>query len=158
MSISVKYLSNVASPDELTEFLMRCDADFVPPLSGRVEILNYAQKVAINAIRFEAWSAGRLVGLVAAYCNDHHRQTAYITTVSVTRAWNGKGIAAKLMNQCVAYAKASQIQHISLEVASDNTPAIRLYKRCGFVAAKKNAQLISMELHLKSRDENELKA
>lgn len=148
MSASVEYLLNNATQAEIAEHLSRSDADFVPPLSGRVEINDYAQKIASKAIRFEAWSGGTLVGLVAAYCNDQDKRIAYITSVSVLKAWTGKGIAASLMNRCIEHAKAMGMKQVSLEAASDNTLAIRLYEKNGFVAGKANAPFVTMNLSL----------
>lgn len=155
MSAAVEYLSNKATAAEIVEHLSCCDTDFVPSLSGRVEIDDYAKKIATKTMRFEAWSGGTLVGLVAAYCNDREKRIAYITSVSVLKAWTGKGIAEKLMKLCVEHAKASGMRQISLEVASDNTPAIKLYEKSCFVAGKANAPFITMDLYLKSGEEHE---
>jgi ribosomal protein S18 acetylase RimI-like enzyme len=142
------YSMNKASESEIAEHLRECDADFVPPLSGRVEIKDYAKKIANKATRFEAWSGNTLVGLVAAYCNDQEKHIAYITSVSVLRAHTNKDIAARLMHQCIEHVRASGMRQISLEVASDNTPAIRLYQKLGFVSGKANAPFVSMNLYL----------
>lgn len=158
MNAPIEYLLNKASASQIADHLVRCDADFVPPLSGRVEINDYAQKIASKATRFEAWSGGTLVGLVAAYCNDQGKRTAYITSISVLKAWTGKSIAASLMNQCIEHVKALLMRQISLEVASDNTPAIKLYEKCGFVASKADAPFITMILYLESGDEHEKQA
>jgi len=144
----VEYLSNKASEVEIAEHLSRCEADFVPPLSGRLEINDYAKKIASKAMRFEAWSDGRLVGLVAAYCNDQEKRIAYITSVSVLREWMEKGIAAFLMRQCIEYAKTSGMRQIGLEVAEGNTPAIALYEKSGFLASKTNSPFVSMILNI----------
>ena len=116
MSVAVEYLTNKASVAEIADHLLRCDTDFVPPLSGHVEIIDYAKKIADLAMRFEAWAGGTLIGLVAAYCNHQESRIAYITSVSVLRAWMGKGIAARLMGRCIEHAKASGMQQIGLEV------------------------------------------
>jgi ribosomal protein S18 acetylase RimI-like enzyme len=155
MIAAVEYRLNRTSEIEIAEHLSRCDADFVPPLSGRVEISDYAQKIASKATRFEAWSGGTLVGLVAAYCNDQEKRVAYITSVSVLKEWMSKGIAARLMSQCIEHAKASGMRQVSLEVASDNAPAIRLYEKSGFAVGKVNAPFVTMDLHLKSGEEYE---
>jgi ribosomal protein S18 acetylase RimI-like enzyme len=155
MGESIEYRLNKASEVEIAEHLSRCDADFVPSLSGRVEIKDYAKKIGSKATRFEAWSGGTLVGLMAAYCNDQEKRIAYITSVSVLKAWTGKGIAARLVGQCVERAKISGMRQISLEVASDNMPAIRLYEKSGFIAGKSNAPFVSMNLYLKSGEEHE---
>lgn len=158
MNAAIKYLLNKASTAQIGEHLLRCDTDFVPPLSGRVEIVDYAQKIASKAIRLEAWSGGMLVGLAAAYCNDQEKRIAYITSVSVLREWTKNGIAARLVGQCIEHAKVSGMRLISLEVMEDNAPAIGLYEKSGFVAGKTNASFITMSLDLKSREEHEQQA
>jgi 2-polyprenyl-3-methyl-5-hydroxy-6-metoxy-1,4-benzoquinol methylase len=130
----VEYVFNKSSAAKIAEHLLQCDANFVPPLSSRVGLNDYAQKIANKAARFETWSDGAMVGLVAAYCNDQETGIAYITNVSVLAAWTGKGIAACLMKQCVAHARSSGMRQISLEVASDHV----------------NAPFVTMDLYLKA--------
>ena len=50
------------------------------------------------------------------------------------------------------------MRQISLEVASGNTPAIRMYEKSGFVAGKANAPFVSMNLNLDSEEEHEQQA
>ncbi|MEW6107740.1 MAG: GNAT family N-acetyltransferase [Nitrospirota bacterium] len=154
MSETIEFKANEASEAVIAEHLSRCDADFVPPLSGRIEIVDYAKKIASKATKFEAWAGGKLVGLVAAYCNDQEKRIAYITSVSVLREWTGKGIAARLLKHCIKYATASGMRQVRLEVASDNMPAIGLYKKSGFVAGKMDAPFVTMELYLKRGEEH----
>lgn len=149
MNATVEYLSNEASEAEIVEHLSRCDADFVPLLSGRVEIKDYAQKIANKAMRFEAWSGGTLIGLIAAYCNDLETRIAYVTSVSVLKEWTGKGVAARLVGQCVEHAKVLGMQQITLEVAQANKPAIQLYEKSGFIVSKTNGPFVGMNLYLK---------
>jgi len=148
MNAAIEYRLNETSAAQIAEHLSRCDADFVPPLSGRVKIEDYATKIASKATRFEAWSGSTLVGLVAAYCNDREKRVAFITSVSVLREWTGKGMAANLMSHCVEYAKASGMRQISLEVAADNSPAIKLYEDSGFIADRSSAPFVRMKLNL----------
>lgn len=155
MSAAVEFSLNAASAAQITRHLLRCEADFVPPLSGRVAIDDYARKIARNATRFEAWSGETLIGLVAAYCNDQEKRVAYITSVSVLQAWVGKGIAARLLGQCVENAKASGMRKICLEVARANNPAIKLYEKSGFVARKANASVITMGQYLEGGKDHE---
>lgn len=133
MSRSIKFSLNQASEVAIAKHLSSCDVDFVPPLSGRVEIGNYAHKIAENALRFEAWDGGELVGLVAAYCNDSERRSAYITTVSVHRRWQGRGIALCLLEQCLGRAKELGFERLELEVDSGNASATKLYEKTGFI-------------------------
>jgi GNAT superfamily N-acetyltransferase len=152
MNTSIEFLLNKASAAEVAKHLTCCDANFIPSLSSRVEINNYAQKIASKAVRFEAWSGGVLIGLAAVYCNDQDKHIAYLTSVSVLRAWTNKGIAVRLVGQCVEYAKTSGARRISLEVACYNMRAISLYEKNGFVADKVNGPFITMSLGLESEE------
>lgn len=158
MSDSIEYRFNKASEAGIVAHLEACDADFIPRLSDRVEIIDYAKKIARNAARFEAWSDGNLVGLIAAYCNDQERQIAYITSVSLLRAWTGKGIAAHLLGQCVERVKVSGMRQISLEVAQANTSAIKLYEKSGFTVSNATGPFVGMNLYLKRGEEYEQQA
>jgi ribosomal protein S18 acetylase RimI-like enzyme len=155
MSAVIEYLLNKASVVEIAEHLRTCETSFVPALSSRVEINDYAQKILSNAVRFEAWSDGILVGLVATYCNDQEIRTAYITSVSVLKEWTGKGVAICLMSLCIKYVNALGMKQICLEVASDNVPALRLYEKIGFTVNAANAAFVNMNLYLESGNEYE---
>lgn len=158
MSAVVEYLANKATAEQIAEHLSRCEDDFVPPLRGRVDIKDYAQKIESRAIRFEAWIDEVLIGLVAAYCNDERQRIAYITSVSVLKDWTGKGIAAGLMHRCIEHAKSLGMRQIGLEVAGKNSPAIKLYRRFGFVAESENSPFVSMNLNLQSVEDHEQQA
>lgn len=140
---------------EIAAHLTTVDADFVPPLSSRIEIYDYAQKISNKATRFEAWSSSTLIGLVAVYCNDHERRVAYITSASVLKTWAGKGIATQLIDKCIKYAQASGMRQISLEVAVNNIPATKLYEKSGFVTDKAGTLFVTMNLYLNSGEKHE---
>lgn len=152
MSAAVEFLLNKASAAQIADHLNCCDAEFVPPLSCRVAISDYARKIVSNATRFEAWSNGILVGLVAAYCNNPESRIAYITNVSVLKEWAGRGIAASLMSHCIKHAKAMYLRQINLEVAIANVLAIKLYEKSGFVAEKATDAFAIMNLYLKGEE------
>ena len=148
MSDMIDCRIDMASEADIAAHLEACDADFIPRLSERVEINDYANKIASNAARFEAWADGKLIGLVAAYCNDRERQIAFVTSVSVLRPWTGKGIAAHLLGQCIDHVKVFGIGRISLNVEQANTSAIKLYEKCGFTVSKTTGAVVDMDLYL----------
>jgi GNAT superfamily N-acetyltransferase len=148
MNDYVKYHCNKASATEIAEHLSCCDSDFIPSLSQRTRIGEYADKISVRAVRFEAWSGERLVGLVAAYCNDRENRTAFITSVSVAKAWTGRGIATMLMTKCIEYARADGMGQIGLEVDNQNAPALRVYDKFGFVVSKANGVSVMLNLNL----------
>lgn len=139
------YKIGTAGKSEILQHLLECDSSFVPLLSDRVNIDEYAEKVAGKAITFEAWDENRLAGLVAVYINMDSL-TAFITNVSVLNKCSGKGIARKLMFHCIEYAGTNGFKRIQLEVNKNNTKAISLYKGLNFIEYGSQGETLSMEL------------
>ena len=148
MNMAIEFAVDRASSSQVADHLRCCDAQFVPPLSARVDIPSYAQKIVGHATRFEAWSDGTVVGIVAAYFNDAAGQVAHITNVSVVPAWTGRGLAAALVRQCIDHGRRSGMLSISLEVAADNAAARRLYEQAGFQTIDPQAPNLTMRLPL----------
>ncbi|HEV2613560.1 MAG TPA: GNAT family N-acetyltransferase [Gammaproteobacteria bacterium] len=128
---------NKASVSQITTHLKLCDSTFVPPLSERITIDEYAHKIVNHAVRFEAWSDNELIGLLAAYCNDTVNRMAFITNVSVVPSWHGKGIASQLMVNLIEYVHTLGFDRIALDVDEKNRAAIKLYEKHGFIVMEK---------------------
>lgn len=126
--------------------LRACDGSFVPSLSARVGLEAYAAKIAQFAERTEAWSGMELTGLVAAYANDPERRTAFITSVSVLPAWQGQGLASRLLLACIERVLGLGFEGIELEVDARNTEATKLYRKHGFVVQACHDQTHTMRL------------
>lgn len=120
-----------ADADVLLAHLRAADAGFVPPLSQRVELADYARKLATHARRVEAWEGDTLVGLIAMYANDA-AQGGFITNVSVLPSHHGQGIAGELLRRTLALAADLRLPRLRLEVYADNQAALALYHRHGF--------------------------
>lgn len=128
----MKEAQDTADAEAVLAHLRACDARFVPPLSGRVDLPAYAAKIAKHARRFEAWSGAELVALVALYDNDGTRETGFVTSVSVLPGWSGRGLARRLLAQAIAHAQAAGLRRVALDVAAANTAALALYRTLGF--------------------------
>jgi len=148
MNISIEFRLNKASKAQVVEHLRVCDADFIPSLSQRVKIEEYAEKIEQNAMKFEAWSNNKLTGLVAAYFNGKDKQCGFITSVSVLKEWVGKGIASQLIKQCIKQAEICGMKQLTLEVATNNHSAIRLYEKNNFIVSKVDMEVATMNLNL----------
>lgn len=143
---AISYAVNRAGIAEIAAHLRHCDAQFVPPLSGRVDIDAYGAKIAGHAERFEAWAGRSLVGMVAAYCNDQSRQAGFITSVSVVPERCGEGIATRLLEDCIRHAGRAGFSLIRLDVDQCNVAALRLYEKCGFSAGPAPAPASDMSM------------
>jgi len=57
---------------------------------------------------------------------------AEILSVAVARAWQGRGLARRLLDLHLRRLAGLRLRAVFLEVAEDNEPARRLYARAGF--------------------------
>jgi GNAT superfamily N-acetyltransferase/2-polyprenyl-3-methyl-5-hydroxy-6-metoxy-1,4-benzoquinol methylase len=148
MSTVIEFRTGHSNQEQVAAHLRVCDGAFVPPLSSRVNVGDYAEKIAAKACRFEAWVNGGLAGLVAAYCNAQDKGKAFITSVSILPGWQGQGIASQLMEDCITYLRGRDFALVELEVTNDNTAAIALYRKHGFAASGTRGPSIVMTLDL----------
>lgn len=130
--LSILYQIKTANVNDIYLHLNACDDSFIPALSTRINIDEYAQKIYDKAITFEAWNKKQLVGLIATYFSQPEAGIAFITNVSVCKNSKGKGIASQLLSHCIEYGKKINYNEIKLEVNSENIPAITFYKKHQF--------------------------
>ena len=138
------YAVNQASVEDIRSHLAACDAQFSPPLSERTDLADYARKLWTNAERFEAWQGSRLVGLVAMYCNDSAKTTAYVSNVSVDPALTRRGIARRLMAAALTEAARLGFARVSLAVDERAQAALALYSSMGFARVARTGRMIEM--------------
>lgn len=136
------------SAADVAEHLSGCDAVFVAQLGARVDLSDFAARIAARAARFEAWADEKLVGLVAAYCNDTAGAHAFINHVGVWPAHGRRGVAAKLLESCIEHARKCGMRTIELEVSRDNARAIALYRGFGFQPLATEQVAVAMRLLL----------
>jgi ribosomal protein S18 acetylase RimI-like enzyme len=146
MNTDLIYRTNRASAEEIAGHLRSCDSRFVPPLSARVDIDDYARKIVERAKRFEAWDGDRLVGVVAAYCNDAPPGCAFITNVSVDCEWTGRGVGVHLVRDCLRGVRECGLRRVHLEVGAANRAAVALYMRLGFVVDRETGGVLTMSM------------
>jgi RimJ/RimL family protein N-acetyltransferase len=53
--------------------------------------------------------------------------------MAVARAWRGRGVGSALMNIAIKWARKQDLHKLSLSVFAQNTAAIGLYRKFGFV-------------------------
>jgi ribosomal protein S18 acetylase RimI-like enzyme len=118
--------------NEIFNYLSVLDKNLIPPLSLRVNIWNYSEKLQNNAVHFCVFDDNTLVGLAACYFNNFSEKTGYVTSFSVTEPYLRKGIARELLNMITDYAKAQGYLYITLRVNRLNDIAVGFYIISGF--------------------------
>ncbi|MEW4925277.1 GNAT family N-acetyltransferase [Algibacter sp. 2305UL17-15] len=144
----VHYNINIATENDILSHLIKCDNEFFPKLSERVNIEDYATKLFKMSTTFEAWDKKVLVGFIGAYFNKESK-IAFISNLSVLPKYQNKGIASKLINQAVKYAISDDFDTMKLEVNSSNEKVISFYRKHNFKCISKNLDIVTMSLELK---------
>jgi len=115
---------------QLLTFLNNIDNDFNPPLSRKVNLRDYVEKIITNAELILDFDGDEIIGLVVVYCNDELNERAYIPLVGVDSLHRKKGIAKKLMVQAIQLARQKGFKVLGIH--SNNQIAIDFYKVLGF--------------------------
>lgn len=78
---------------------------------------------------------GELAGFYrAARYSGRAHHVAYLGTLAIAPAFQGKGIARVMIEETLSSLKADGVRRVELKVEKDNPRAIALYQRLGFVA------------------------
>lgn len=76
-----------------------------------------------------AESAGDVVGYAGVYLLPPDSD---VQTIAVSPIGQGRGIGSRLLEELIVLARQAECAQLILEVRSDNTAAITLYRRVGF--------------------------
>lgn len=111
---------------EIEAVVRAFDGVFMPPLSQRVDLHSYAEKLAQNANWILVYEEGDLVGHCAAYMN--RGSCAYISSIAVRPGMQGRGIGGILWEYLEQEARGKGICRIELKVAKANLTGIQFYQ------------------------------
>jgi ribosomal protein S18 acetylase RimI-like enzyme len=118
--------------DEKQAVIEACDHAFSNPVSQRDCYESLLMKIHAHAEFLAAYRQGP-AGYLAMYANDTVGKTAYITLLAVKPECQKMRIGATLMQMGLTLARERGMKAVKLEVNMDNTGAIGLYERLGFV-------------------------
>lgn len=130
--------------DALNDYLA-CHTNFPGWIKGVYPVRKTAEDGIEEGTLFVARSGGRIAGTVilrhepeAGYSQaDWHIQLEeaeifVVYTFAVHPQYRGKGVGKALLEFAVRYSVEQKAKAIRLDVYEHNTPAIGLYKKCGF--------------------------
>jgi ribosomal protein S18 acetylase RimI-like enzyme len=145
----IRYAIKTANERDIYVHLKNCKDNFMPPLTQRVVLEEYARKIYLKSVTFEAWREHNLVGLLAIYFNNTpSKYTAFITNVSVLKENMRFGIASALMNMCIEYAHKNNFDEINLEVFPGNKDGVAFYTKFNFINVDLRGEPLLMKLKI----------
>lgn len=117
--------------EKILNFLRKVDHDFNPPLSSKVNLEEYVEKITQQARLIIRYSNEReIIGLAVLYCNDLKELKAYVSIVAVASAQRSKGYAKDMMQEAIDHARGAGFH--TLGIHTNNPYAMALYRNLGF--------------------------
>lgn len=142
--------SKQLSSEEIYKYLEDNSDIFIPPLTNRVNLTEYSNKIYLYA--WQVWAIDsnndKLAGFMACYFNDKVNNIGYITTISVKKEYQGKKVGYNLLNTAINYAREKDFKKIKLEVNKKNVNAMKFYYRNGFNIIQENETSFLMEVNI----------
>ena len=129
----------------INNFLDEVDDILIPPLSERVNIQQYAKKLAQKAETIFACLGNQDIGSCSVYCNA---EVAFISSFAIKPAYKRMKLGSNMMKRVMEYAKERMCESIQLEVNGKNLGAIAFYKKCGFACISLRDEWLIMECKL----------
>lgn len=129
----MKFQLNQLSKEEILFLLQKVDPHFVPfPLSKKVDLKLYSEKLAKYAVHFSVEDNNRLIGMTCCYLNHPEKGIAYTSITCIDPDYFGLGLGKKLTHNCEEYARISGFKFVEFEVHIDNKPSIEMHKTIGY--------------------------
>ncbi len=120
------------SPVRVLNFLAAVDGEFVPPVSSRVDLEEYAAKLSSNATNLFAVDGHNDIGHAAFYSNALTTKVGFVSSFAVKREYRGTGVGTALLDHVILICRNDGMNVVTLEVAETNLRAIEFYKGYGF--------------------------
>jgi RimJ/RimL family protein N-acetyltransferase len=86
-----------------------------------------------GVVHLAATETGASIGVAGVGFTPDEPTSAYLWGMWVAPEARGTGASRALVAACIGWARSAGALHIVLDVKRDNTPAIALYERMGFV-------------------------
>ena len=116
----------------IKEYILRYDNDFYEPLSARVDMDAFSQKLSDLSFTFIIYKNTAVAGLICSYFYDPTSKAGFITLVHTKHGYRGQHLSLYLLNAVKEYARRIGFERIILFVSKQQTSAFQLYSRHGF--------------------------
>ena len=143
-NLRMEFRINTSSPQDIGSVLKASGTEFIDGITINRNFADYVDKIFVKSQRYELWSEGDLVGLLAFYRNDAVKEI-YVTSISISERHQGMGNGKYLLEKLLADNSKDQIKSVRLEVRIDNHKAINLYNSLNFEIKSTHNQSHMME-------------
>ena len=136
------------SSQKINTFLKKIDSYFPVPLSQKQDLELFSQKLFEKATLALKWEENEIVAMVAGYTENLCNELAYISVVATVKEAQGRGYSKENILEFLEICKDKGIKAVHLYTTKNNMPAIKLYKKIGFVEYIQENEPRKEDLHL----------
>lgn len=145
----IKIIADKLPNEKILSLLLRVDEYFTPsPLSEKINLLSYSEKLANYAEHFYAVDANKLIGMCCCYINDPQRERVFITITCIDPEYIGRGIGKDLTFACENHARNEGFKFIEFEVHVENLRSIGMHKKIGYFIDRQEGNSFYMKKYL----------
>ena len=101
----------------IVSFLKRVDLSFYEPLSKRIIIEDYAQKLSQRAVNIFIMDSLQDIAHAAFYVTEQ-KFKIFLTSIAVVHDYKNKGVGSLLLSKVEDYAVKNQVSVVELELNS----------------------------------------
>lgn len=134
--------------EDYIRFLKNVDKDFPIPLSKKIKIDEYVEKLISTANVIVEKDNGKIIGMVAGYIDNSIEEISYISIVAVQKEYRGKSIAKKLLQKYIDECKEKNLKGVHLYTHKTNITALTMYKNFGFISKENVKEERTEDVHL----------
>ena len=116
----------------LLRFLQKIDRQLPTPLSDRVDLDTYAQKVLTHGHVLGIEKNAELVCAAVFYCNDAQTGQAYLTLLGTLEGHEHQGYAGRVLAAAETRCVRAGMRALHLDTEHTNLNAIRFYQKHGY--------------------------
>lgn len=147
---TVKAVETVHKPtaEEIGSFLKAVEQDFPVPLSQKVDLKEYAQKLFEKATIFSTYQNGAIASMVAGYTDDLVDNKAYIAIMATRKEARGQGFAGELLDKFLVFSRQKGAKAVHVYAVKENVKAVKVYQKHGFETYEVLNESRPEDLHL----------
>lgn len=125
--------------DFIKTYIQKYDKDFYIPLSQRVDMESFAQKLSDLSTTFVVLKDGNVAGLICSYFYQPETKKGFITLVHTKHEYRGQHLSVILLDALKQYAIDNGFDFVDLFVSKQQTAAYNLYLKHGFEVLEEGA-------------------
>lgn len=125
--------------DFIKGYIQQFDNDFYIPLSRRVDMESFAQKLSDLSTTFIVLKENEVAGLICSYFYRPETKKGFVTLVHTKHEYRGLRLSVILLDALKKYAIGNGFESVDLFVSKQQTAAYNLYLKHGFEVLEEGA-------------------